>query len=110
MYFISMGLMAQVIDAPFKQATSVKYILSDELKEAKLKKVVVDYNETRPECNFGEVLSLDTVTFSDGAALNVDANYTGIAQFLNISIAENNGSEFARIDNDDTPDAFCPSL
>ena len=45
MCFISMGLMAQVIDAPFKQATSVKYILSDELKEAKLKKVVVDYNE-----------------------------------------------------------------
>jgi len=67
---------------------------------------VVDYLETRPECNFGEVLSHNTVSFSDGAALNIDANYTGIAQFLNISIAENNGSEFARIDNDDTPDAL----
>jgi hypothetical protein len=44
-YLITMGLLAQVIDAPFKQATSVKYILSDELKGAKMKKVVVDYNE-----------------------------------------------------------------
>ena len=40
-----MSLIAQVIDAPFKQATSVKYALSDDLKEAKFKKVVVDYND-----------------------------------------------------------------
>ncbi len=45
MCLITTGLLAQVIDAPFKQATSVKYILSDELKGAKMKKVVVDYNE-----------------------------------------------------------------
>lgn len=37
--------MAQVIDVPFRQASSVKYKLSDELKEANLKKVVVDYND-----------------------------------------------------------------
>ena len=42
---IAMNLMAQVIDAPFKQAVSVKYTLPDELKDAQLKKVVIDYNE-----------------------------------------------------------------
>lgn len=37
--------MAQVIDVPFRQASSVKYTLSEELKTAELKKVVVDYND-----------------------------------------------------------------
>lgn len=41
----SFGLSAQIIDVPFKQATSVKYKLSDDLKDAKLQKVVVDYNQ-----------------------------------------------------------------
>jgi len=41
----SANLFAQVIDAPFKQATSVKYSLSDDLKGAELKKVLVDYND-----------------------------------------------------------------
>ena len=41
----SVSLMAQVLDVPFRQATSVKYILPDDLKGAKLKKVVVDYND-----------------------------------------------------------------
>jgi hypothetical protein len=41
----SVSLMAQVLDVPFRQATFVKYILSDDLKGAKLKKVVVDYND-----------------------------------------------------------------
>ena len=39
------SLFAQINDVPFKQATSVKYTLSDELKNAKFKKVVVDYND-----------------------------------------------------------------
>ena len=41
----SLNLFAQIIDVPFKQATSVKYSLSDDLKGAELKKVVVDYND-----------------------------------------------------------------
>lgn len=41
----SLNLMAQVIDVPFKQASSVKYSLSEELKTAEFKKVVVDYND-----------------------------------------------------------------
>ena len=41
----SSSLFAQIKDVPFKQATSVKYTLSDELKTAKFKKVVVDYND-----------------------------------------------------------------
>lgn len=41
----SSSLFAQIKDVPFKQATSVKYSLSDELKTAKMKKVVVDYND-----------------------------------------------------------------
>ena len=39
------SLIAQVVDAPFRQATSVKYTLSEDLKEAEFKKVVVDYND-----------------------------------------------------------------
>lgn len=45
MSVFSINLFAQVIDVPFKQATSVKYELSDDLKGAELKKVVVDYND-----------------------------------------------------------------
>lgn len=41
----STGLFSQVLDIPFRQAVSVKYKLSDDLKDAKLKKVVVDYND-----------------------------------------------------------------
>lgn len=42
---VVINLSAQVIDVPFKQATSVKYVLSEELKDAQFKKVVVDYND-----------------------------------------------------------------
>ena len=42
---ISIDLIAQVVDVTFKQASSVKYTLSDKLKGTELKKVVVDYNE-----------------------------------------------------------------
>ena len=45
MSIYSSSLFAQIKDVPFKQATSVKYTLSDELKTAKFKKVVVDYND-----------------------------------------------------------------
>lgn len=41
----SICLFAQVIDVPFRQATSVKYSLSEKLIDAELKKVVVDYND-----------------------------------------------------------------
>ncbi len=44
-FLFSTSLFAQVLDVPFRQATSVKYKLSDELKGAKLNKVVVDYND-----------------------------------------------------------------
>ncbi|VAX27284.1 hypothetical protein MNBD_IGNAVI01-1879, partial [hydrothermal vent metagenome] len=43
--FLSVSLFAQVLDVPFKQATSVKYIIPDEWKGTELKKVVVDYND-----------------------------------------------------------------
>ena len=41
----SSSFYAQIKDVPFKQAISVKYTLSEELKTAKFKKVVVDYND-----------------------------------------------------------------
>ncbi len=44
-YVFSINLFSQVKDVPFRQATSLKYILSDELKTAKFKKVMVDYNQ-----------------------------------------------------------------
>ncbi|MEM1135179.1 MAG: hypothetical protein AAGI07_05020 [Bacteroidota bacterium] len=43
--FLSIRLQAQVLDVPFKQATSVKYQLAEDLEAAELKKVVVDYND-----------------------------------------------------------------
>ena len=36
---------AQVVDVPFRQATSVKYQMPEDLKKAEMKKVVVDYND-----------------------------------------------------------------
>ena len=42
---VVINVSAQIIDVPFKQATSVKYVLSEELKDAQFKKVVVDYND-----------------------------------------------------------------
>ena len=42
--FISLNTFGQHLDIPFKQATSVKYGMAEELKNAKLIKVVVDYN------------------------------------------------------------------
>lgn len=39
------GVCAQYTDRPFKQPVSVKYENSDELKDAELKKVLVDYNQ-----------------------------------------------------------------
>jgi len=41
----SLQAFGQVIDIPFKQATSLKYEMASELGEAKLEKVVVDYND-----------------------------------------------------------------
>jgi len=67
---------------------------------------IINYAETRPECNAGETLNRTEVKFIDGASLNVDANFTGLAQFLNISILENLGNEFASIDADDTADSL----
>ncbi len=43
--FSSIMLLSQIIDVPFKQATSVKYKFPNELKNAKLKKVLIDYNQ-----------------------------------------------------------------
>jgi len=65
---------------------------------------IINYAETRPECDSGETLVRGVVSFNDGASLNVDANYSGLAVFLNISILENIGNEFALIDADDTSD------
>ncbi len=43
--FCSSLAIAQELDVPFKQATSVKYELAEDLEGAELKKVVVDYND-----------------------------------------------------------------
>lgn len=42
---ITSQLFAQLLDVPFRQATSVKFSLSPELEDAQLRKVRVDYND-----------------------------------------------------------------
>jgi hypothetical protein len=43
--FYSFTLFAQVLDVPFRQAISVKYLLPQDLKDTKMHKLVVDYND-----------------------------------------------------------------
>jgi len=45
LFLLSLNAFTQHIDGPFKQATSVKFKLADDLKEAELIKVVIDYND-----------------------------------------------------------------
>ncbi|MEA2111470.1 MAG: LamG domain-containing protein, partial [Campylobacterota bacterium] len=67
----------------------------------------IDGNETRLECIAGsESFSIADADFSNGVTPSIDANFTGIATYLNLKIHENNGSEFALVDSDDTSDAL----
>ncbi|MBN2895554.1 MAG: hypothetical protein JXK05_06655 [Campylobacterales bacterium] len=66
----------------------------------------LDMNETRSDCiAAGESGAIQTIQFQNGAAGPLDANYSGLAYDLALRLHEINGSEFARIDRDDTPDA-----
>lgn len=42
---LKLQLSAQIVDIPFRQATSIKYSLTEELAETKLLKVCIDYND-----------------------------------------------------------------
>ncbi len=61
---------------------------------------VIEYNETKPGCYKG-VLSLVNYDFSNGE-LKTNAKYSDIGR-LQVTIKEKEGSEFAKIDNSDTP-------
>ncbi len=63
----------------------------------------VDYNETKPGCKTG-ILDYDDIDFTNGLAQDVDANYSEVGE-VNITIREIVGSEFAKVDGDDTPEA-----
>jgi len=43
--FLNLSLFSQIRDVPFRQATSVKYEMAEELANAQLKEVLVDYND-----------------------------------------------------------------
>ncbi|UZR99208.1 hypothetical protein [Chondrinema litorale] len=84
---------AQVLDAPFKQATSVKYEMAPELEGAKLKKLVVDYNDIAYVLTdkglyrdyYGEVVSKDETYHSLADKNPVDITIqeeTGILFYL----------------------------
>lgn len=60
----------------------------------------VIYHEVKVGCKTGK-LSLDGFTFSDGEADHVGAVYEEVGQ-VNIRLQEINGSEFAKVDRDDT--------
>ena len=62
----------------------------------------VDANITNTNCNLGN-FSLNTFSFSNGQKNDVNASYSEVGD-LNITIKEINGSEFAKVDADDTPD------
>lgn len=67
----------------------------------------IEGNETRLDCQTGaENFSITDADFSNGVTPTLDANFTGLATYLNIKIYENNGSEFAKADVDDTPDSI----
>ncbi len=62
----------------------------------------LEYNETKPHCHRGS-LTLEDVNFTNGMA-TPEGNYSEVGE-VTIRIHEVNGSEFAHIDSDDTPDA-----
>ncbi|MEA1920572.1 MAG: hypothetical protein U9N52_12075, partial [Campylobacterota bacterium] len=67
----------------------------------------IEGNETRQDCQTGsENFYSDDAVFSHGVTPSLDANFTGLATDLNLKIHENNGSEFAKVDGDDTTDAL----
>ena len=63
----------------------------------------VDANETKVGCENG-TLTLASFSFTNGEAKNISANYDEIGD-INVTVKEINGSEFARIDFDDTNDS-----
>lgn len=63
----------------------------------------VEANETKAGCK-EETLDLSTFSFADGKKENVNVNYDDIGD-INLTIKEINGSEFAKVDEDDTNDS-----
>lgn len=77
-----------------------------------------DYNETSQDGSFeinatelkvecvtsDENFSIEDINFTDGSSVEVNGSYSGLGD-LNITLKEVVGSEFAKVDNDDTDDA-----
>jgi len=64
--------------------------------------IVLEANESKKGCINGEFRYKD-FNFSDGKALNIDANYSEVGRVI-ITLKERKNSEFANVDIDDTPD------
>ena len=62
----------------------------------------IEANETKIGCKSGN-LNITHFNFSDGKAENITVNYDEIGD-INLTIKEIDGSEFAKIDSDDTND------
>ena len=76
-----------------------------------------DYNETSQDGSFeinatelkvecvtsDENFSIEDINFTDGSSVEVNGSYSGLGD-LNITLKEVVGSEFAKVDNDDTND------
>ena len=60
---------------------------------------IVEYNDTKAGCFTGSLTGNDK-NFSNGEA-NISLRYSEVGE-LNLTIAEQNGSEFAKVDEDDT--------
>jgi len=75
---------------------------STDYNETRGASFAVDANITNTNCNLGN-FSLNTFSFSNGQKNDVNASYSEVGD-LNITIKEINGSEYAKVDADDTPD------
>ncbi len=62
----------------------------------------LNISETRVDCvTSDEDLEVDDINFTDGSSNETNISYTGLAE-LNITLKEVGGSEFAKVDEDDT--------
>ena len=76
---------------------------SSDYNESENSSFSVDFNDSKNGCNTGTA-QRGSVVFTDGDSGNVDINYSEIGD-INISIQEIQGSEFAKVDSDDTADS-----
>ncbi len=85
--FLNFSLFSQILDVPFRQATSVKYEMAEELADAQLKKVLVDYNDI-------VYVLTEQGLYRDyfGAQISKDRSYRSLSDKIPVDITLQEGS------------------